>query len=275
MKLIKEILLTIIGCLFMALGISSFLLPNKISSGGFSGIATIFYYLFDIKMGTTIIILNIPLLIFAYFKFGKRFLLKTAIGTFFYSKSIDALENIFILTQDRLLSSIYGGILIGIGSAFVLKGNSSTGGSDLLAQIIKLIKPHYKTGNILVIVDIVIVILNIIFLKVLEIGLYSFIAIFISGKMIDIVFEGINFSKMIFIISEKSDDISKEIIEDYKRGATGFYAKGMYSKNNMTIIMCVAKRNDIMKIKELALKIDRKAFIIIQDAREVYGLGFK
>ena len=230
MKLFKEIFLAIVGCLFMAVGTCVFLLPNKLSSGGFSGIATIFYYLFDIKMGTTILVLNIPLFIIAFFKLGKLFLLKTTVSTIIFSCFLDIFDNLYIFTEDKLLASIYGGILIGVGSACILESDSSTGGTDLIVQIVRYFKPYIKMGNILVLIDLGIVFLNLVFLQNIEIGLYSFIAIYIVGKMIDILFEGINFSKMIYIISDKFEEISKIINTEFKRGVTGFYSKGMYTR---------------------------------------------
>ena len=130
-------------------------------------------------------------------------------------------------------------------------------------------------GKVLEIIDFSVVLLNLIFFKDLEIGLYSFIAIFLYGRMLDLFFEGINFSKMIYIISDKYDEISRAINLDLKSGATGFYGKGLYSGNERIIIMCVTQRKNIIKIREIAQKIDKDVFIIITDAREVYGLGFK
>lgn len=230
MKLFKEILLSILGCFFMAIGTCVFLLPNKLSTGGFAGIATVIYYLFNIKMGTIIILLNIPLFIIAFFKLGKIFLLKTVISTILFSWFLDIFDNLYIFSEDKLLASIYGGILIGIGSALILKAESSTGGTDLIVQIIRYFKPYVKMGNILVLIDLGIVFINIVFLQTIEIGLYSFVAIYIVGKMIDIVFEGINFSKMIYIISDKYEEISKSINIEFKRGVTGINSKGMYTR---------------------------------------------
>ena len=275
MKFIKENIISIIGSFFMAIGTSFFLVPNKLSSGGFTGIATVIYYLFNIEMGITILILNIPLFIIAYFKIGKNFLLKSAISTIAFSIILDFLNSLNFFTKDKLLSSIYGGFFIGIGSALILKVQSSTGGTDLIVQIINEYKPHLKMGNLLVSIDIGIVLINIIFLGNLEIGLYSFIAIFIVGKMVDLIFEGINFSKMIYIISDKSNQISELINKEIGKGTTGLYGKGMFTKKDKLVIICVAKRNEIMKIKKLARQIDKNSFIIITDAREVYGLGFK
>lgn len=270
-----NIILIIIGCILAALGTGTFLLPNQLSSGGFSGIATIIYYFFEINMATTILILNIPLFIIGFIKLGSKFILKTIFATFLYSIMIDIFESQKTVIQDKFLASVYGGILIGIGLALVLKANTSTGGTDLIAHIAQNYKINLKMSTIITIIDAIVVIANLIAFKNLEIGLYSVIAIYIIGKMIDIVFEGINFCKIIYIISEKYDELVEIINSEIKRGATGLYGKGSYTQKNKMVIMCVSKRNDIEKIKSIAKKIDPKSFIIVTDAREVHGLGFK
>lgn len=274
-NIIKEYTLFIFGSILAAFGTSLFLLPNQLSSGGFSGIATIIYYLFDIKMGTTIMALNIPVFIFAYIRGGKGFVLKTIVSTVVFSEAINRFERIEPFTTDKILASVYGGIIIGLGLALVFKGKSSTGGTDLLANIIVTYNNEISLGNVLQGLDIFVVLLNIIFLGEIEIGLYSAIAIYIINKMLDLVFEGINFSKMIYIISDYYEEISAMINQEIKRGATGIYGKGFYTNQEKMIVMCVAKRKHIVKIKEISKKIDEDAFIIITDAREVYGLGFK
>ena len=259
----------------MGTGTSLFLLPNKLSTGGVSGIATIGYYLFNLPLGTTILVLNIPLFIIAFFKIGKEIFTKSIIGTVLLSQAINLFEKIKPLTQDRPLACIYGGILVGVGMAIVLKGNGSTGGTDLLTYIIRTYKPHFKSSSLIVIIDVIIVMLNVIFFKEIEIGLYSAIAIYIMGKMIDIVFEGINFTKMIFIVSNEYKEIAKEIGEKYGRGSTAVYAKGMYTRERRMMLLCVVSRNEVARIKDISLKIDPKAFIIIANARETWGKGFK
>lgn len=270
-----ELFLIVIGCLMASFGTAVFLLPNQLSSGGFAGIATVIYYLFKIQMGTTILVLNIPLFIIGYFKLGRSFIIKTIIATILYSKFIDLFENFNLFTEDRLLACLYGGILVGIGLALVLKTNTSTGGTDLIAYIVQNYNSDIKMSNIIMFIDIAVVFANIITFKEIEIGLYSAIAIFIVGKMLDIVFEGINFSKLIYIISDKSDEIISAINTEINRGATAIYGQGSFSKENKMIIMCVTKRKGVEKIKKVSKKIDTKSFIIITDAREVYGLGFK
>ena len=169
-KYMCEIILTLLGCLIMATGISLFLLPNQLSTGGFSGIATIGYYLLKIPMGLTIFILNVPLFILGYKRLGKVFIVKTIIGTLMLSTFIDILDNFTPLTEDKFLASVFGGIIVGIGSAINLKATASTGGSDLLAYIIRSFKPHYQTSFLIIIIDVIIVGLNVIFLRNLEIG---------------------------------------------------------------------------------------------------------
>jgi len=274
-KYVYEVFLLILGCFIMACATSFFLLPNQLSSGGFTGLGTISYYLLKIPVGTTIFILNIPLFIISYFRLGKKFLIKSIIGTSLLSLFIDLLENFPLLTHDRFLASIYGGIIMGIGSSLNLKASASTGGSDLLTYIIRSYKPHFSTSSVVVIIDIIIITLNVLFFRDIEIGLYSAITIYLMGKMIDVIFEGVNFTKMMFIISDKYKKIAKEIGDKVDRGSTGIYAKGMYTNEEKMMLLCVGSRNEIARIKRIAVAIDKKAFIIISNARETWGKGFK
>ena len=274
-KYIFEILLMLLGTMIMAISIALFLLPNQLSSGGFSGIATILYYLFNWKMGTVILLLNIPFFILAFIRIGKEFVFKSIIGTIFLSQFIDFFDKLKPITTDKFLACVYGGILIGIGTSLILKAHASTGGSDLISYIARSFNPSLSTSNLIVIFDVIVIALNVIFLKELEIGLYSAILIYLMGKVIDIVFDGIGFSKMIFIISSKYKNISDEISKNILRGVTGIYSKGMYTNERKMMIMCIASRREIIEIKQIANKVDSKSFIIITNVREVYGKGFK
>ena len=251
------------------------MLPNQLSSGGIAGIGTIIYYLLKIPMGTTIILLNIPLFLISILKIGKSFFVKSLIGTMSLSIFIDWLDKFKPLTQDRFLACIYGGIIIGVGTAIILKVNSSTGGTDMVTYIAKKYKPNIRTGNIMVIIDIIIVTLNMFFFREIEIGLYSGIAIYLMGKIIDILFEGIDFTKLIFIVSEKNEEIARKIGKSIERKTTGIYGKGMYTNEQRLILMCAVTRGDVSKVTEIAKKIDKNSFIIITNSREVLGQGFK
>lgn len=274
-KYIKEGIEIIIGCILMALGTALFLLPNQLSSGGFAGISTIIYYLFNMPLGIVMLILNIPLIILTIIKVGKEIAIKGIFGTIVLSTFIDIFEKLKPLTEDRLLACIYGGILVGLGTAIVLKANASTGGTDLLSYIVRAFKPHFKTSNLIVIVDTTIVFLNVLFFKEIEIGLYSAIAIYLMGKMIDIVFEGIYFTKTMFIVSNEYKKIAKEIEEKIDRGSTALYGKGMYTREKKMVLWCVASRGEVVRIKQIAQEIDPRAFIVISNAREAWGKGFK
>ena len=206
---------------------------------------------------------------------GKSFLVKSIVGTVSLSFFTDYLDTFNAFTNDKILACVYGGILTGLGTALILRANSSTGGSDLAGTIIKEYKPMLRTGNLIIIIDFIVVALNVIFLRKIEIGLYSGITIYLMGKIIDIVFEGIYFTKLVFIISNKSEEISKIIGKDVRRGVTGIYGKGMYTKTEKMVLMCAVGRKDLSKIKSIIKRIDPQAFLIITNSREVLGVGFK
>ena len=166
-------------------------------------------------------------------------------------------------------------LLLDCGTALILKENSTTGGTDLISHIAKQYRPTISMGRVIIIIDAVIVALNVVFFREIEIGLYSAITIYLMGKMIDILFEGIYFTKLLLIISDKNEEIAEKIGEKIKRGTTGLYGKGMYTKEEKLVLMCAASRGDIAKIKMIARQIDPKSFIVITNSREVVGLGFK
>lgn len=276
---IKSLFITsaglVVGSFIMACSTAFFLLPNKLSTGGFSGLSTIAYYLFHVPVGTAMIILNLPLFIIAFFRVGKKFFIKSVFGTVLLAVFINILERFPAATTDKLLACIYGGIIMGIGTAIILKVNSSTGGSDLLSYVVRSFNDRFRSGDLIITVDTIIIILSIAIFKEIEIGLYSAIAIFLMGKMIDIVFEGVNFTKVLFIVSDKSDEIAKLIGTVVQRGSTGIYAKGMHTENDKMMLFCVGSRSEIVRIKNIATKIDNKAFIVIFNARETWGKGFE
>ena len=235
----------VIGTMIMAIGIDLFLVPSKLSTGGFSGIGTLLYYLWGIPVGTTTLILNIPLVILAFLKLGKRFVVKTIIGTMSLSYFLNVFEKITPITNDKVLAFIYGSIAVGIGTAIVLKARSSTGGTELLANIIRTYKRHIRTGTLITMLDAIVVGVNVIFFKDIEIALYSGLAIYIMGKILDVFFEGIDFTKMFLIISPKTQEISNKINEELGRGTTLLKGIGMYKKEKRNILLCVISRNEV------------------------------
>lgn len=164
---------------------------------------------------------------------------------------------------------------MGFGTAIILKYNASTGGTELLGNIISRFVPTFKTGNLMTMFDIIIVGINMVALKQIEIGLYSAISIYIINKIIEVIAEGVNFTKMIFIVSDKYEEIAEEIGKRLARGSTAIDATGMYEKMERKILWCVASKGEIMRIRQIANDIDDKSFMSIFNAREVYGKGFK
>lgn len=273
-KYALEYIYIIIGAFLMAVSTALFLLPNQLSTGGISGISTILYYLCNYPVGLTMLLINVPLFVIAMVKVNKRLFLKSILGTVLLSVFIDLLENLSPITNDRFLACIYGGIIMGIGTAIILKAGASTGGTDLLSYVIRAYNNKFKSSRVIIIADTIIIFFNIIFFREIEIGLYSVIAIYLMGKMIDIIFEGIYFTKIMFIISEKYEEISKEIGILVKRGSTGIYSKGMYSGKQNVMLFCVASRKEVAEIKQIIKQIDKNAFIVTTDAIETLGKGF-
>ena len=290
-KYALEYIFIIIGAFLMAVSTALFLLPNQLSTGGISGISTILYYSCNYPVGLTMLLINVPLFVIAMVKVNKRLFFKSILGTVLLSVFIDLLENLSPITNDRFLACIYGGIIIGlrpcynikikyggiimgIGTAIILKAGASTGGTDLLSYVIRAYNNKFKSSRVIIIADTIIIFFNIIFFREIEIGLYSVIAIYLMGKMIDIIFEGIYFTKIMFIISEKYEEISKEIGILVKRGSTGIYSKGMYSGKQNVMLFCVASRKEVAEIKQIIKQIDKNAFIVTTDAIETLGKGF-
>lgn len=272
---IMDVLKIIIGCAIMAAGIELFLVPNQLSTGGFSGIATIGYYMFGFPVGTVMLIINIPLFCFAYFRVGKKFFAKALIGTAVLSLLLNVFANFDPITLDRFLAFLYGSVVVGIGTAIVLKANGSTGGTDLLANVIKTFNPYLKTGTLIVITDVLIVGANVIYFKDIEVGLYSALAIYVMGKTLDVFFEGINFAKKLVIISSKWEEIADRIGQEIHRGVTAIDAEGMYKREPRKVLMCVMSRVEVREARKIIEEIDKNAFIVITNAREVYGEGFR
>ena len=276
-KFIQMILL-VLGTLILAIAINLLFLPNNLSTGGASGIALIIYYLYKVPVGLTVILINIPLFIIALKDLGWKFCSKAIIGTVLLSAFIELtsrIVNIVNIEQDLFLGCIFGGLLNGIGLSLVLKADGSTGGSDLLAQIIYKKRPVSSIGQILLVIDSLVIITNAIVFNSISIALYSVIALFISKKTTDIIFEGVNYTKAVNIISKEGDKIAKEIIEKTDRGVTTSKCIGVYTNEEYTHVISVVTVPQLPAVKKIVKSIDKGAFIYISDTREVLGLGFK
>ena len=219
------------------------------------------------------ILLNVPVFVLAYKVKGKAFIFRTAVGTFMLSAWLYVIPVIDLSQGDYFLAAVFGGALAGLGIGMILLSKSTTGGTDMVATIIHNYMKHHSIVQILQILDGLIVLIGL-YMFGLYAGLYSIIAIIISTKVSDMVMEGFKFSKAAFIITSKHELIAERILKDLDRGVTGLYAKGMYSGEDKCMLYCVVSQKEIVGVKELVAEVDPNAFVIVSDAREVFGEGF-
>ncbi len=278
LEIIYDFFMIIIGTFLVSFGINLFLLPLQLTTGGVSGIATILYYKLGISMGVTVIVLNIPLFIISIVKLGIKSSIKTIIATLLLSFFLDAFKYETLLTRnvsDLFTSCIFGGIIIGVGLSIVFKAGASTGGSDLLAQIIYKSFPVQSLSQVLLIIEFFIISATVIAFQNVNVGLYSLIAMFISTKMVDLMFEGSYYTRVVNIITKKPNEISDEILTELKRGVTLTKSIGARTKEEYTTLTCVITRPQVAKIKKIIRENDKEALMYIATTNEVLGKGFK
>ena len=269
----------ILGTTLLAMSINMFLEPLDLVTGGVTGLAIIIKdYTGDLIQGgipiyITNLLINIPLFIVAIIIKGKNFGTRSLFSTFYLSFALFYTGGLDPLTHDILLGSVFGGVFAGVGLGFVFSAFSTTGGTDLLASIIQHFLKHYSIAKLMFVADGVIIFLGLTTFGV-EKAMYAIVSIYISVKVIDAILEGINFSKVAFIISEKNDLIARVIMENLSRGVTGLPGKGKYTNVSKEVLLCVVSKREIVKLKEIVRDIDLNAFVIVADVREVVGEGF-
>ncbi|MFW6238571.1 MAG: YitT family protein [Halanaerobiales bacterium] len=267
--------LILVGTLITAVGLVLFLVPGRIASGGVSGLAIIIFHLFEVPVGLTILLFNIPLMLLAIKALGRHVGLKTMFGIIFLSFFVEILTPLLSpITGDPLLIAVYGGVLAGFGMGLIFRAGGTTGGTDLIASLINYYIPHISLGQGLFIADALVVSLaGFVFSP--ERALYAALSIFVVSRLIDFVQEGFNFSKAILIVSEKADLLLEKILEEMDRGATIFNGQGGYSGEDKKILLVTVNRSELARLKGLIYRTDSGAFVILMEAHEVLGEGFK
>ncbi len=258
------------GIIFMSLALNLLLEPNSLVIGGVTGIGIIFKKLFGIPLSLTNLIINIPLLIAAIKIKGFAFVKDTLIATFLLSAVLEITSFMPPIKTDLILSAVFGGLLSGIGLGLIFAGDTTTGGSDLLAVIIHKFYPHITTARIMLIIDMLIVLFGVFALGITP-ALYAIIAIYIMSKIIDVIIEGVDFAKAVFITSPHCTSIGTALTRELTRGATYIDCKGMYTSKSMGILLIVVSKREINKLKEIVNEIDSNAFVIVNDVREIQG----
>lgn len=276
--LLMDAVCLLLGSLSFAISVNTFTAPNNIAAGGVTGVATMLNYIFDVPIGTLTLILNLPLFIWGFFAVGFKFLAKTAIATLLSSIMIDLTEPILpVYTENSLIVIIVGGFLAGLGLALIFVRGGTTGGTDLAASLINRYVPHVSLGKMLLVIDFLIVLASAVIYKNIESPFYAVVVIFVCSKVIDAVLYGTDSGtgKMMFIISPKSEEISKKIIADLDRGVTGLKSRGCYSNREGETLLCAVRRHEVYKIYDIVHSLDPSAFIMVGDAGEIRGEGFK
>jgi uncharacterized membrane-anchored protein YitT (DUF2179 family) len=270
--------LIIIGAFIMASGFVLFISPYKIVPGGVYGISIVLHHMFGTPVGLIALCFDIPLTLIGVKILGPRFGIKTVVGFVFTALFVDTMTYFWgeqpLVENDALLSSIFGGVLVGLGLGLIFKAKATSGGSDIVAMIIGKYT-RLPLGQLMILVDSAIVFVGFAAFQDWKIPLYSLIVIFITGKVIDVILQGISYDKTLFIISDKPEEIRNKIIVDLNRGGTFIQGKGMYNGKDRTIIYTVVNRREVAMLQEFIHKTDPRAFMTVINANEIIGEGFK
>lgn len=278
LKWFKSYALIVVGTFLVAVGYVLFISPNKIVPGGIYGISIMLHHLLGTPIGLTALAFNIPLTLIGTKLLGPRFGAKTVVAFILTSVYVDLLSYFYgslpLVPDETLVSCIFGGLLIGIGVAFTFKAKATSGGSDVIAMILQKYT-RLPVGQLMMIVDSTIVILSFVAFGDWRIPLFSWITIFVLGRVVDTAMHGFSYDKTLFIISDKHNEIRNSIIGDLKRGGTFLHGEGMYNHDSKQIIFTVVNPRELYMLEEYIHRIDPEAFIAVLDAYEILGKGFK
>ena len=286
-NLLKDYILIVIGCALIAVAMDVFLVPNRIASGGATGFATVVFHLTGgrLPVGAVIIAVNIPLFLLGMKVMGRVFLIRSAVSTVLLSVMIELFSpyasdfTVKYLSDlptsgiktDLLLFCIFGGVLMGLGIGLVFRTDGTTGGTDIAAALLHKVFPNITIGQIILIIDGLIVLMAAIAFKSFLLGMYAIVVIYITAKIIDTILEGVNFAKAVYIISDYPEEISDLILKKLDRGVTALDGTGMYTKREKKVLFCVLERTQIPRLKIIVKGQDPNAFIVMTDIREVLG----
>ncbi len=281
-NVVKEYLMCIFGAFMYAAGVSLFVTPLKFAAGGVTGLGILINYLFPvISTGTFVFAANIPLFLISWKKFGFRFIARTVFSTALVSVFIDIISffgekyDWFFAGEEKLLGAIFGGIIAGAGLGIVFLGGATTGGLDILARLLKLKFPHFSVGRLILLCDFVVVLLSGIVYKSIESVLYSIIIVFLSSVAVDYIVGGRSHSKILFIMTDRYDEITKDIIAVCGRGVSIIDVTGGYTGENKKMLMCAVRAHEVSSVRSTVAKYDSNPFIIVAESSEVLGQGFK
>ena len=271
----KNILMIMVASLIYAVGISCFLDPNQLAPGGITGIAVILNRLVNIETGTLYFWLNVPIVLFGIKKFGLRFMAKTAFAIIMVSVFTNILSPVGALTTDLLMAGAAGGILIALGIGLIFKAGETTGGTDIIVKALRQKYRHLKTGFIFLCSDIIIVSISGIVFRDLNIVFYALVTVIISGKALDYVLYGGDEAKMIYVMTERPEEIGNRLMNELEVGITYLQGKGGWKDTEKLVVFTVVPKRLGPQVEEIVKREDPDAFMIISSANEIYGEGYK
>ena len=274
-RMTRDLVMIFVASWIYAAGISLFLDPNNLAPGGVTGIAVILNRLSGIETGTLYFLLNIPIVLLGIWKFGWRFIMKTAYAIFLTSVFTNLLSGRGAMTEDPLLAALAGGLLIACGIGIIFKAGATTGGMDIIIKIIRQKHRHLKTGFLFQCTDIIIVGISGLLFRDLNIALYALIAVFITGRALDFVLYGNDEAMLFYIITGKPQETGKELLEHLGVGITYLQGKGGWTGKEIQVIFCVVRKQLGPQVEEIVKAGDPSAFMIITRASEIYGEGYK
>lgn len=274
-KMVWDYVMITVFSLTYAVGISLFLDPNNLAPGGVSGISIMLSRITPIPTGTWILLINVPILVLGLWKFGVKFLISTIYCTIVSSAFVNMFSTFAPLTTDKLLAAAAGGTIMAISMGMILKAGATTGGVDIIVKVLRLKYRHLKTGNLYLIMDAVVVALSGIMFRNLETALYAAVAIFVSSVVMDTVLYGKDGAKMIYIISDHPKQITERLLADLDIGVTALQGEGAYSGKEKKVLMCVMRKPLAPKAQQIVKEEDPEAFMIVSDATEIFGEGYK
>ena len=275
LRTIKHLILIAAASVIYAAGVSLFLDPNNLAPGGVTGVAVILNRLSGIETGTLYFLLNVPIVLLGIWKFGWRFIMKTAYAIFMTSAFTNLLSGYDALTDDPLLASLAGGVLMACGVGMIFKTGATTGGMDIIIKIIRQKYRHLKTGFLFQCTDIIIVGISGLIFRDLNIALYALLAVLICGRTLDYVLYGNDEARMIYIITGRPEAIGRKLLQDVEVGVTYFQGKGGWTGEEKQVIFCIVRKQLSPQVEEITKQEDPSAFMIITSASEIYGEGYK
>lgn len=263
------------GAVLMGVALSVFMVPFKIAPGGVSGLATVLHYLTGLRVSVLIPLINIPIFIIGIIRLERDFLVKSVFGTVVLSIATETAAILPPPTSDPLISAVFGGAVMGIGISAVLSRGGTTGGTDILVLVIRRSFSEVSVGRLYLLIDGAVIFMAGLAFSSGEVIFYSAVSLVVSTYMTDAALEGLNLARLVYIISDSNREICDRIYAELKRGVTGLNSVSMYSGRSGRILMCVIRKGQLSKLKKIIQDIDKDAFVIICDAKEVMGSGFE